>query len=203
MLLHLRAQLALWPFPVSDVMVRLGLTLCFWHYGQAWFIFLTQDRVEIILNCFVGSVHPQNTTGSLTSVSDLVPLLCGNTSAPILGVFCCANTCDFIATLPVAGRLHFNLDVNQILIHLAGFSCSMCNWVVCWNLPCSETCCWRSHKLHCWVHSMWILVATSQKMVSTAVISVWLSCFNMGLHCSAACCFAVHAWRAFLQFAIC
>jgi hypothetical protein len=50
---------------------------------------------------------------------------------------------------------------------------------------------------------MWILVATSQKMVSTAVISVWLSCFNMGLHCSAACCFAAHAWRAFLQFAIC
>jgi hypothetical protein len=34
--LHLLTQLALWPFPVSDITVRLGLTLCFWHYGLAW-----------------------------------------------------------------------------------------------------------------------------------------------------------------------
>jgi hypothetical protein len=68
---------------------------------------------------------------------------------PILGVFHCANTCDFIATLPVTisfaaisfGRLHFNLDVNPILMHLAGFSRSMRHWVVYRNLPCSETCC--------------------------------------------------------------
>jgi hypothetical protein len=78
------------------------------------------------------------------------------------------------------GKLHFNLDVNPILMHLAGFSHSMRHWVVCQNLPCSETCCWWSHKLCRWVHSMWIPVATSQKMVSTAVVTVWLSCFNMG-----------------------
>jgi hypothetical protein len=66
-----------------------------------------------------------------------------------------------------------------------------------------ETCCWQSHKLRRWVHSMWILVATSQKMVSTAIVAVWLSCFNMGLHCSMVCCFAAHAWCTFLQFAIC
>jgi hypothetical protein len=45
---------------------------------------------------------------------------------------------------------------------------------------------------------MWIPVATSQNIVSTAVVPVRLSCFNMGLHCSVACCFAAHAW-----FAIC
>jgi hypothetical protein len=130
---------------------------------------------------------------------------------PLLGIFHCAKTCNFITTLPVAfsfaaisfGRLHFNLDVNPILMHLAGLSRSMRHWVVCRNLPCSKTCCWRSHKLRCWVHSMWIPVATSQKMVSTAVVPVRLSGFNMGLHCSAACCFTAHAWRTFLQFAIC
>jgi hypothetical protein len=41
-------------------------------------------------------------------------------------------------------------------MRLAGFSHSMHHWVVCQNLPCSKTCCWRSHKLRRWVHSMWI-----------------------------------------------
>jgi hypothetical protein len=46
-------------------------------------------------------------------------------------------------------------------------------------------------------------IATSQQMVSTTIVAVWLSCFNMGLHCSMACCLAAHAWCAFLQFTIC
>jgi hypothetical protein len=73
-------------------------------------------------------------------------------------------------------------------MHLAGFSHSMHNWVVCWNLPCSETCCWQSHKLCHWVHSTWIPVAICQKwsplpsflfdlVASTWVfIALWLFC---------------------------
>ncbi len=196
---------------------------CFWHYGQAWFdfmfltygwawfTFLTQNRVEIILNCFVGSVPPQTLLRArhqflIWSLCFLVVHLCLYLASSIVQIN--------VTWLPRCS-LYFNLNVYPILMHLAWFSHSMYHWVVCQNLPCSETCCWRSHKLCRWVHSMWIPVATPQKMVSTAIIPVWLSCFNMGLHCSAGCCFnmglhcsagccfAAHAWRAFLQFAIC
>jgi hypothetical protein len=145
-----RLSWLLWPFPVSDITVWFGF--CFQHYGWAWFIFLTQDSVEIILDCFVGSVHPQTLPGAQHQF--LIRFICFLVIHLLL-YFHCANTCDFITTLPVVfsfaaisfGRLHFDLDVNPILMHLAGFSCSMHNWVVCWNLPCSKTCCWHNKNI--------------------------------------------------------
>lgn len=51
------------------------------------------------LNCFVGSALSPCTPGS--SISVLILLRTSSTSAPLLGVFRCANSCDLVATLRV------------------------------------------------------------------------------------------------------
>jgi hypothetical protein len=85
--LTLRSGLVGFLFPT----LRLGL-IHFPYSGQC------RDHTQL----FCGVYSSPDTPGSSTSVSDSVPLLPGSTSAPILGIFLCTNTCDFIATLPVA-----------------------------------------------------------------------------------------------------